>query len=179
MHAVGKRVQFAGLLLVLCAALSGCVTANLWEKQAFDGLKRPAHPPNLQVYKTQNDWLIEYDEANEKNQHIRRRAYYLNENQTAINAHKPPRFVSRPETASFAVANALISTNGDQFTLYDGAATIGTYEFPVYPAPSGRVKQVLLTPGAVVADAAIVGAGIAVVAGYAWLQAGAPTGCAH
>jgi hypothetical protein len=86
---VGKRVQFAGLLLVLWAGLSGCVTAKLWEQQAFDGLNQPARLPNLQVYKIQNDWLIEYDEANEKNDRIRRRAYYLNENQTAIDAHKP------------------------------------------------------------------------------------------
>ena len=162
------------VLLILCAGLSGCVTATLWEKQAFDGLNRPASPPNLQVYKTQNDWLIEYDEANEKNQRIRRRAYYLNENQTAIKAHKPPRFVSRPEPASFPVAQALISTDGQQFTLYDGAVDAGTYEFPIYPAPSGRVKQVLLTPGAAVADAAIVGACIVVIAGAEWLKAGGP-----
>jgi hypothetical protein len=73
----------------------------------------------------------------------------------------------------------VISTNGQHFTLYDGAVTIGTYEFPVYPAPSGRVKQVLLTPGTVVADTAIVGAAIVVIAGVEWLKAGAPTGCAH
>jgi hypothetical protein len=176
---VGARVQFAGLLLVSCAGLSGCVTATLWEDQAFDGLKRPASPPNLQVYKTHNDWLIEYDEGNEKNACIRRRAYYLNENQTAITAHKPPRFVREPKTASFVVVNALISTNCQQFTVYDGAVDIGTYEFPVYPAPSGRVKQVLLTPGALVADTAIIGAGVAVVAGVEWLKAGAPTGCSH
>ena len=173
---MGKRVQLAGLLLVLCAGLSGCVTATLWETKAFDGLNQPARPPNLQVYKTPNDWLIEYDEANDQNERIRRRAYYLKENQRAIDAHKPPRFVYTPETGSFAVGQALISTNGQQFTLYDGGADIGTYEFPVYPAPSGRVKQVLLTPGAVVADTAIVGACAVVVAGVAWMKAGAPTG---
>jgi len=173
---VGKRVQFAGLLLVLCAGSSGCITAKLWEEQAFDGFNQPARPPNLQVYKTQNDWLIEYDEANDKNKRIRRRAYYLYQNEAAINAHKPPRFV-RPQTASFAVKEALISTNGQQFTLYDGEVNIGTYEFPVYSAPSGRVKQVLLTPGAVVADAALVSAGIIVIAGVEWLKAGGPTGC--
>lgn len=176
-NAVGKRVLLASLLLLVCASLSGCVTADLWEKQAFDGFKRPANPPNLQVYKTENDWLIQYDEANEKNARIRRRAFYLNENHTAINAHKRPRFVERPETASFPVANALISKNADQFTLYEGGATVGTFEFPVYPDPSGRVKQVLLTPGALLIDATIAAAAVAVVAGYAWLQAGAPTGC--
>ncbi len=176
---MGKRVLFAGLLLVLCTGLSGCVTATLWEKQAFDGLNRPANPPNLQVYQTPKDWLIEYDEANDKNESIRRRAYYLNENATTIHAHKPPRFVGRPETATFAGTQALISANGQQFTLYDGAVNIGTYEFPVYPAPSGRVKQVLLTPGTVVADAAIVGASLVAIAGVEWLKAGAPTGCAH
>jgi hypothetical protein len=174
---VGKRVQIAGLLLVLCAAVSGCVTPALWKEQAFDGLNQPARPPNLQVYKMQDDWLIEYDEANEKNERIRRRAYYLNENQAAIEAHKPPRFVRRPETASFEVAQALISTNTHQFTLYDGGENRGTYEFPIYPAPSGRVKQVLLTPGAVVADAAIVGAVIVVIAGAEWLKAGGPAAC--
>jgi hypothetical protein len=169
-------VRFAGLLLVSCAGLTGCVTATLWEDKAFDGFNRPARPPNLQVYKTQDDWLIEYDEGNEKNARIRRRAYYLNENEAAIATHKPPRFVPGPKTASFVVVNALISTNGQQFTVYDGAVSIGTYEFPIYPAPSGRVKQVLLTPGTLVIDAAIIGAGIAVVAGFEWLKAGAPTG---
>jgi hypothetical protein len=130
----------------------------------------------LEVYKTHNDWLIEYDEGNDQNERIRRRAYYLKENQRAIDAHKQPRFVEKPATGSFAVGQALISTNGHQFTLYGGGVDIGTYDFPVYPAPSGRVKQVLLTPGAVVADTAIVGACAVVVAGALWLQAGAPTG---
>jgi hypothetical protein len=164
------------LLLVLCGGLTGCVTAELWEEKGFDGFKQAARPPNLQVHKAPGDWLIEYDEASENNERIRRRAYYLNQNQAAIAAHKKPRFVRSPKPASFPVAQALISTNGQQFTVYAGAVDIGTHEFPVYPAPSGRVKQILLTPLAVVVDATIVGACVAAIAGYAWLQAGAPTG---
>ena len=65
---------------------------------------------------------------------------------------------------------AELSDNGREFTLYDGDTLLGTYELPVYPKPSGRVKQILLTPLTVAADVTLVGV---CVVGYAWLHSSA------
>jgi hypothetical protein len=166
---VSNRVS-VGLLLVLAAGLSGCATSELWEKRAFDGFNVPARPTNLGVFKTPDDWLIVYDEGNEKNERVRRRAYYLNRNQTVISRRKMPRFVPASDAETFPAVSALLSTNGRQFTIYDSSTELGTYDLPVYPAPSGRVKQVLLTPCTLVLDATVAGA----IVGLLWLQSGAP-----
>ena len=68
-------------------------------------------------------------------------------------------------------AHAILSPTGQEFTLYFGLENIATYDLPVYAAPLGRMKQVLLTPCTLAADLTIVGGFIAV---YFWLPAGAP-----
>lgn len=158
-------------MLIAGLAAGGCATSALWENHAFDGFNEPARPANLQVFKAPADWLVQYDEVNENNDRIRRRAYYLKRNREAVSRHTMPRFVSASVPASRPRVFAVMSTNGQEFTLYDGATNLGTHELPVYPARSGRVKQVLLTPCTLVADATIVGGFIAV---YWWLPAGAP-----
>ncbi len=159
------------LLLVAGCALCGCATSALWENHAFSGFNEPARPPHLQVFKTQDDWLVQYDEVNEDSGRIRQRAYYLKANIDQVADHKTPRFVSRAVPLQSTAAGAVLSANGQEFALYDGPTYLGTYELPVYPAPSGRLKQVLLTPWTLVADATVVGGFIAV---YYWLPAGAP-----
>ena len=52
---------------------------------------------------------------------------------------------------------AVASTNGQSFTLYSSKEELGTYDLPVYRDASGRIKQVLLTPPAVLADLTMVG----------------------
>jgi hypothetical protein len=167
---VSNRVRSVSLLLVIAAGLSGCATSELWEKGAFDGFNEPARPTNLGVFETPGDWLIVYDEVSEKNGRIRRRAYYLNRNQDLVNRRKKPQFVSASEADAFRSASALLSSDGRQFTIYDGSTEIGTYELPIYPAPSGRVKQILLTPCTLVVDATVAGA----ILGLYWLQMGGP-----
>jgi len=156
------------LLCLLACGLSGCATSALWENHAFDGFNEPARPANLKVFKTQGDWLVQYDEVNENNERIRRRAYYLKPNRDL--GRRKPRFVKVAKSLSFPPAHVVVSADGRRFTLYDEAANLGTYELPVYPAQSGRVKQVLLTPCTLVADATIVGGVIALY----WWSAGAP-----
>ena len=170
---MGSRVYSGILLIAFSLGLCGCVTATLWEKKAFDGFNEPAHPANLQVSRYTNDWLIQYDEVSEDFGRIRRRAYFLYANDEKVRGHKQPDFVKRPVATSGAV-RAVISDSRGEFTVYDGDLLVGTYELPVYPKPSGRAKQILLTPFTVVADAAIVGAGSALFVAYLWAKSGAP-----
>ena len=60
---------------------------------------------------------------------------------------------------------AVLETNGVDFSLRSGEATMGSYELPVYEDASAKTKQALLTPLAVVADLTIIG-GVIVV--YCW-----------
>lgn len=162
---MGNRV--CGLLLIgVCFCLSGCVTATLWEDHALDGFNKPAGQPNLQVSRCDGDWLVQYDEVNEDSGRVRRRAYILRANDERVRVQKPPRFVPSPDAAD-GEARAEVLESGHEFTLYDGDKAVGTFALPIYPKPSGRVKQILLTPLTVTVDAAIVSA---CVVGYAWLH---------
>lgn len=170
---MGNRFYSGVLLIVLSFGLCGCVTQRLWEDKAFDGFNQPARPPNLQVSRCDGDWLVQYDEVNENSVRIRRRTYFLYANDERVRQHKKPHFEKGTIDTSGEV-RAVFSDTAPEFTLYDGDKLVGTYELPVYPKPSGRVKQVILTPFALVADAGIGVAGVAVFAAYLWLQSGAP-----
>jgi hypothetical protein len=173
---VGNRLYRAILLIGLSFGLCGCVTSKLWEDNAFDGFNTPASPANLQVSRCENDWLVQYDEVNDDSARIRRRAYFLYANDERVRGHKTPHFVTVIVTTS-GEGRAVISDSGPEFTLYDADTLVGTYALPVYAEPSGRVKQILLTPLTVVADVATVGACGALYIGYLWLQSGAS--CPH
>lgn len=151
-----------GVIVAFC----GCATQALWEDEAFDGVNKPARRANVEVAKFERDWLIQYDEVNEKSARVRRRAYILYANDERVRGHKRPDFVTGIVAAG-GEARAVVSDNAPEFTLYDGDAVVGTYTLPVYPAPSGRVKQILLTPLTVAVDVTIVGA---VLVGYVWLH---------
>ena len=164
---------YPGILLIgLSFGLCGCVTPKLWEDKALDGFNSPASPANLQVSRCERDWLVQYDEVNEDSARIRRRAYFLYANEERVRRHKAPDFVTGT-VATSGEGRAVISDSGPEFALYDADTLVGTYELPVYPKPSGRVKQILLTPLTVVADVAIAGAAGALFVGYLWLQSGA------
>ena len=173
---VGNRLYRAILLMGLSFSLCGCVTSKLWENKAFDGFNTPAAPANLQVSKCANDWLVQYDEVNDDSAHLQRRAYFLYANDSRVRGHKPPHFVTG-FVATRGEGRVLISDSGQEFTLYDADTLVGTYALPVYPKPSGQVKQILLTPLTVVADVATVGACCGLYVGYLWLQSGAS--CPH
>lgn len=169
-----KRSVYPGLMLVLGVSLSGCATRALWEEGRFARFHEPATPAHVQLFgsKHKGDVLVAYDEAREGDDSVRRRAYWLRENQERVQARKKPKFV-RPERNGGLIEIhpvtappngvgepercAVVSTNGQGFTLYTEGKSAGVYELPVYADASGRVKQVALTPIAVAADATIVG----------------------
>jgi hypothetical protein len=181
-----KDKRCALLILALCQALllSGC-TGALWEKERFTRYHWPANPPDLRLFYSEpaRDMLAEYDEASEGTATVRRRAYWLEPNAPAIAAGRQPQFVSSTNTQGLAVVPvtdkltssplsgyqglyAVVSTNGQSFFLWSGQQQLGFYGLPVYLTTSGqRVKQVLLTPLAVAADATIIGGAVALVGG--------------
>jgi hypothetical protein len=179
-----KRPGLFLLVAVHILLCNGCTTAALWEEGRFARYHEPADPSALRIYHgPQNQaMLVQYNESLESDDSIRRRAYWLNENADRLKDRRKPRFVplarakdlepvlvtESPAVPSPAAApgwHATVSTNGHTFALYSAEQEIGTYELPVYRDASGRIKQVLLTPFAVVADLTIIGGMLA----YWWL----------
>jgi hypothetical protein len=175
------------LILFVCQAilLSGC-TATLWESERFTRMHWPANPPNVRLFYSESarDVLAEYDEASEGTTAIKRRAYWLERNAIKVFAERKPAFVSvtnlqdvaavpvadtpaSPPTATYQGLYAVVSTNGQSFTLYPGTKDPTVYRLPMYYTSSGqRVNQVLLTPFAVAVDATLVGGVLAIVLAY-------------
>ena len=169
------------LLTALTLLASGCATENwestntLWEKETFARYYEPASPANLHLFysKERKDVLVQYDEVRVADGKIQPRYYWLEPNATRISQGQRPHFVSAKESAGLvpiliteAPTNSIPSvqlyavtgTNEGLFTLYSGKSEGDPYELPNYIGPSRRVKQVLLTPLAVSADATVLSA---------------------
>ncbi len=177
-----KLRQWPCFVLLAAAVIlfNGCATSALWEDGRFARFHEPATPRNLQLFHSgqREAVLVQYDESREGDESIRRRAYWLEPGREPVkNPHKPG-FVSIktarglspiPVVDSPAATSpthpgfyAVLGTNGVDFSLRSGEATVGSYELPVYEDASGKTKQVLLTPLAVAADLTIIG-GVIVV----------------
>ena len=180
-----KRFGWFLLLAAQVILLSGCATSAVWRAGQFARYCEPASPPDLRLFHSREgqDVLVEYSESREDDDSFLRRAYWLRQNEERLKQRRQPRFVSAEhETGlvsipvlqppavpdpTLAGLYAVASTNGSAFTLYSAGKEEGSYELPVYKDESGRMKQVLLTPPAVVADAVIVG-GIVALATLPW-----------
>ena len=180
-----KTPKYGWLILTVCQAvlLSGCTSA-LWENDRFARCHWPANPPNLRLFYSEpaRDVLAEYDEASEGTSTVQRRAYWLEPNAVPVAVGRQPRFVSvtnaqdlvvvpvtdnltNPPPAAYRGLYAVVSTNGQSFSLCLGQKEPTVYALPVYYAGSGqRVKQVLLTPLAVATDLTLVGGVVFVIA---------------
>lgn len=172
------------LLAAQAMLLGGCATSALWEDGRFARYHEPALPLNVRLYFSpeQKDFLVLYDEWREDSDVIRHRAFWLAANQARLAKRTKPHFVSdhqpRPLTpvpvfqelpadlSEIPPIYAIISTNSYALTLYSERAdrvpaslvspSVVEQHLPVYRDASGRIKQVLLTPFAVTADATIV-----------------------
>jgi hypothetical protein len=173
-----KAYKGSLLILVVCQAilLSGCTSA-LWEKERFARYHWPANPPNLRLFYSEpvRDVLAEYDEVSEGTTTVQHRAYWLEPNALAVAAERQPLFVPVTNVQDLVVVPvtenatglppsayqglyAVVSTNGQSFSLHLGKKEPTDYRLPMYFTGSGqRVKQVLLTPLAVATDATVVG----------------------
>ncbi len=185
-----KRFAWFVLLAAQAGLWGGCATSLVWQEDQFARHHEPASPPNLRLfYSSQTrDVLVEYVDLRDSDAATKRRAFWLEPNAERLSAHRRPHFVSPAkdkgllpiklraeppgikETSSPEDLCAVASTDGCSFTLYGGNKALGDYNLPKYEDASGRVKQVLLTPPALVVDATIVGGVVAAIAGYFWLE---------
>jgi hypothetical protein len=186
---LGARLLGFGALLALA---TGCVTSKVWEDNQFARFHEPAAQPNLALYYSSNrqDVLVCYSECRDDGKACQR-AFWLELNDTHRNQQRKPRFVTMPAvtkltpipiypsgatnaplTPSDLGLYAIAGANSRSFMIYDGPrSATGTggskalweEDLPTWRDASGRIKQVALTPLAVVADVSIVGAVVAYV----------------
>jgi len=162
--------------LAIPVLLGGCATSGLWESSTFANYHEPATPLDLHLYYSiqRKDVLVEYIEMREDETSARRRAFWMYKNLERVNARTHPRFESLEERKGLTVVPvypnrekatseqpadlyAILDETKNEFALYSGDRELGNFELPVYRDPYQRVKQIALTPGALIVDAAIVG----------------------
>ncbi len=201
-----KRQFTMAMLRLVGAGLpllgTGCETARkysltyrLWDNGDLRKWSEPAPNPNLALFEATNgaDVLVQYDALSERRSAVKRRAYYLLQNEARIAAGKKPKS-ARPSAADglkpiavlstqSAVTNlppelpayAVVTKEGRGFTLYRPPQPLTTFDLPVYPETSGTPTRIVLTPLAVAGDTVMVGAVVVVVAFFLWVESGAPT----
>jgi hypothetical protein len=186
----GSQRFVAGLLIVCLTILStGCesvrdssITGRLWDA---GGVNRclPAPQSSVRLYRTSDnqDVLVSYDELREKDDSIRRRAFFFKANVRRLEDGKRPKFVSParivelkltqvPEVADAStpgdpVIVATVSNDGQAFTLHWAGTQLGPYDLPVYVDRGSGFRRVLLTPLTAAGDVIVVVVVVAVVAG--------------
>jgi len=179
------------LLLLLPLVLGGgCATKALWDNGNLEAVKEPADQPNLRLFdaKQRDDLLVIYDEYSERNDGIRTRAYWLNENQARVDLRRAPHFASTnlmrhlsPVPVFYAAPGetnwtfalyAVVETNRQSFTLYCNNGKISRHDLPTYNDGKGRVEKIALTPVAVTADITIIGGYLGVWCLYGMAESG-------
>ncbi len=193
-----RRFIAAVPAVALVPWLAGCqsypFTRALWQESELVKHCAPAYHPNLQLYQSTRpaDILVEYDEMRERDDRIRRRAYYLHANRQRIEARRKPRFV-RTDTAqglspipvfqaSVSATNippgagvcATLSTNGFNFTVRSAAGVVSAFTLPAYEDSFTTAQRAALTPVTVVGDVVVGAVLVGSVLGLIWLAHGAP-----
>ena len=175
----------------MAICLTGCETVKecslsykLWSNNEMTHFAEPASDPHLALFANGlgEKVLVQYDETSEKNEPVRRRAYFLEPNAERIVQHKRPCFVDPQAIAAMSplprsqtrpgVTNvvpdhaspATWSDNGWEFSLLRNGEVDGPYALPVYRESNSTFVRVTLTPFAAAGDAAMVGVVAGVVA---------------
>ena len=177
---------------ILCAALcllvlaAGCTTVQdysltykLWNNAELRRFAEPASDPHLALFASRqsDEVLVEYDEIREKDEMVRRRAYFLRQNAERIARAEKPRFVNLQLASSMdtiPVCAALSETNnpafkslplfgmstgpgGQEFILLRYGTTEGPFALPTYVESNATFVRVAFTPLAVAGDTVMVG----------------------
>ena len=194
--------QFVGSVLAVCLPLlsTGCdtvrdssMTGRLWDA---GGVNRclPAPKPNAKLYWTaaRQDVLVTYDELREKNDSIRRRAFFFKPNVRRLEDRKKPRFVEPAKIVDLSLVQipevggtnaspqetilVKLSDDGQEFTLLWSGTDLGPYALPVYLDRGSETKRFLLTPltatGDFIVVVVVVGVVAGVVLGYSYAGSG-------
>lgn len=186
-------------LLIACLApfLTGCedlggdsLTGKLWSDMAANHIG-PAPDPNLKISEARDrkDFLVQYDETRDRDQSVKRRAYWLYANESCLEKGKKPHFVNPRQAArlqavlvetnsvpdmvrdSTARTGAVLLSDHRHFTLVANGGDVGTFGLPVYADRTSRTELVALTPVTVLGDTVVVVAAVAMVAGVVYLSA--------
>ncbi len=164
------------MLVIQAFFVTGCTSA-LWDKKTFANHYRPDNPADLHLFYStaRKDILVQYNEWSDKDNKAQLRSYWLEPNILRVNRERKPHFTASMETKGLMVISvaetppnrpasavpelsAVARRDDTFFTLYSGNERGDPYKLPAYTGPSQRVKQVLLTPFAVIGDATIAGA---------------------
>jgi hypothetical protein len=178
------------ILLAFQSLLSGCATSELWQEGTFRKAHFPAAPPELLLHYSaeRQDVLAQYLERRQDSEVRIPRAFWLYENLESIRMRSHPQFVSpaaaaglqavpvypskqAAKAASPADLYGVLLDDQVQFELYSGERALGTFTLPSYRDPGGRLKQVLLTPFALVFDAATIAVVAVLVTSPYWIPA--------
>jgi hypothetical protein len=200
-HSKGNwpRLIISGALIpCLVLFTTGCesvrdrtLTGKLWSESK---LNLPAAAPNAEFFRHSDnrDVLVTYDELRERNDGVRRRAFFFKANLKRLEQHKKPRFVSPGVVIEMnlvpvtAVTNnipppepivARLSPASQSFTLVWDGQEYGPFDLPVYADEATRTERALLTPLTVTGDVIIAVAIVAVVGGVIVLYAYARSYC--
>lgn len=185
-----KNLVFPFLALSLVPWLAGCesakdgtITGRMWEATG-NNHRQPAAHANLQLYHTIDgkDVLVRYNEEWENNgAAIKPRAFLLLANEKKLAAGKRPSFLSERKAAETQSASleivsssttnapkteemqAMIATDGRQFTLVSNGKSIGHYCLPTYSKVTwgGKIERAFFLPAAVTGDVTVFSAIIA------------------
>ena len=168
-----RAAQFSPLLVVLAG---GCATKALWDNGRLEAWKQPADALNLSLFlpNPPTDLLVRYNEFSERNDSVHPRAYWVNQNEKALEEGRAPHFTRPGSTAGLTVVpvfygpipfgaclpggwSAAVSTNKQSFRLYHGGQLVARHDLPVYNDGKGGIEKAAMTPIAVTADLTIVG----------------------
>ncbi|SRR5581483_3010367 len=170
------------------------LTGNLWSPESANHCGPLLTNVDLHVFEKSDhsDFLVQYNEEREKNGAVRRRSYFLLENDPSVERFGKPRFVDpkaaqnlqpipvRLDTSATNLCpglSATVSTNGTSFFLFRDGKYLGEYRLPAYVETASRTRQILLTPLAVTGDVVIAATVVGVIAGLIYLRsmAGSPS----
>ena len=181
------------LAVCLVPCLTGCLTKRLWTEYPMDHYF-PSTNADLKLFHSADstDVLVSYNEEHDKNAVVRRRAYYLFANLEKRAAGRKPNFINAPEIAELqpipveldsatnasshaeTVMWASYSPGTHRFILFSGEGAINTYQLPSYTSFRSECGRLALMPLAVTGDVIICAGAAIAVAGFYYLQAGAP-----
>ena len=153
----------------------------LWSDEDVAGFRQPAPDPNLRLFQStkENDLLVVYREQSESSERIHTRAYWLNKNRIRITRAQPPIFTSKhasrnltaipvfnslpPNAETNTTLCVVYGPSQQSFALFSTNQEVGAYTLPAYDKGRPVAEKIALTPLAMTADAAIVGAVVGLV----------------
>jgi rhomboid family GlyGly-CTERM serine protease len=194
-----RLIRAAASTIAIAAAplvLTGCMTYKLWDGEMIESFHEPASPDGLALLQPTNsmDIIVQYDELSPWRNTVRRRTYFLHQNEERIQERKKPIFADAAVTNGAAPIPIVAQTNGmpkvsaasglasphavrlaegNEFTIVRANGLIeGPFHLPGYRGATGNLRLIGFTPVTVTADATIVVG----VAGYIYLCALAQSG---